>query len=812
MTALGSDLRVSVRRLAQHPGFTATAVLVLGLGIGASAVVLGLARVVVLQPLPYGDPDRLVAVWNDEAPGETTWLSAQEVVSYGREARTLERIAAYTTTTSALTDGDEPERVTSAAVTPRLFETLGVAPLLGRTFEDADAAAGLSSPIVIGHGLWQRRFAGDAGIVGRSVQLDGRARTVVGVMPAAFRLPLDYREERPTELWTALTWNPAELGQWGNRSYIGIARLAADRTPAEATSELAVIADQWVRAGLVPDQVDGRLHRSAVPLADLVTAGVRDAMALLAAAVLAMLLLAAANVAALVMIGADARRHDMAVRAALGASRARLVRQLAVEHGVLALAGGVAGLGLAAAGIRAVLTFGPATLPRASDLALDWWALALLAGATAAAGAACGVVPALRLSRTRAASLADATRGSAARPRQRMRQALVVVQVAASVMLLLGATLLVRTLVSLQAVDLGVRTQGVLTAEVQLPAATYPAPADVVGFYRRVTDQLTELPGVRAAGAVRVLPLSRTIGDWSIRLEGRPYSPAENPNADYQAVTPGYFQAIGLRVVRGRGLTGADREDAPLVAVINETMASRYWPGQEAIGQRFMMGTDDKPWLTIVGVVGQVRHNAVVEPPRAEMYIAHAQLPGHIGSAPRGMALVVQGDGDAAALATGLRAVVRGLDARLAVGSVRTMDDLAASHLATARFTAGLLSAFAALALVLAVVGLYGAVSLVTDERAPEIGVRMALGAERGAILRLVLAEGVVLTAVGAAIGVAASALFARTIEAQLYGVSPHDPAAFVGVPVLFCAVALVASLLPARRAARLDPAVVIRR
>ena len=812
MIALGSDLRVSVRRLAQHPGFTATAVLVLGLGIGASAVVLGLARVVVLQPLPYGDPDRLVAVWNDEAPGETTWLSAQEVVSYGRETRTLERIAAYTTTTSALTDGDEPERVTSAAVTPRLFETLGVAPLLGRTFEDADAAAGSSSPIVIGHGLWQRRFAGDAGIVGRSIQLDGRARTVVGVMPAAFRLPLDYRAERPTELWTALTWNPADLGQWGNRSYIGIARLAANRTPAEATSELAVIADQWVRAGLVPDQGDGRLHRSAVPLADLVTAGVRGAMALLAAAVLAMLLLAAANVAALVMIGADARRHDMAVRAALGASRARLVRQLAVEHGVLALAGGVAGLGLAAAGIRAVLTLGPATLPRASDLALDWWALALLAGATAAAGAACGVVPVLRLSRTQAASLADATRGSAARPRQRVRQVLVVVQVAASVMLLLGATLLVRTLVSLQAVDLGLRTQGVLTAEVQLPAATYPAPADVVGFYRRVTDQLAELPGVRAAGAVRVLPLSRTIGDWSIRLEGRPYSPAENPNADYQAVTPGYFQAMGLRVVRGRGLTGADREDAPLVAVINETMASRYWPGQEAIGQRFMMGTDDKPWLTIVGVVGQVRHNAVVEPPRAEMYIAHAQLPGHIGSAPRGMALVVQGDGDAAALASGLRAVVRGLDARLAVGSVRTMDDLAASHLATARFTAGLLSAFAALALILAVVGLYGAVSLVTDERAPEIGVRMALGAERGAILRLVLAEGVVLTAVGAAIGVAASALFARTIEAQLYGVSPHDPAAFVGVPVLFCAVALVASLLPARRAARLDPVVVIRR
>ena len=290
-----------------------------------------------------------------------------------------------------------------------------------------------------------------------------------------------------------------------------------------------------------------------------------------------------------------------------------------------------------------------------------------------------------------------------------------------------------------------------LTAEVQLPAGTYPTPADVVRFYRTITEQLAALPGVDAAGAVRVLPLSRTIGDWSIKLEGRPYSPAENPNADFQAVTPGYFDALGLRVRRGRGLTAADREDALPVAVINETMAARYWPGQEAIGQRFIMGTDDKPWLTVVGVVGQVRHNAIVEEPRAEMYIAHAQLPAHIGSAPRGMALVVKTRGDAAALVPELRAAVRALDPQLALGNVRTMDDLAATHVANARFTALMLGAFAALAALLALVGLYGAVSLVTDERAPEIGVRLALGAERGSILRLVLGEGVALAVGGGA-------------------------------------------------------------
>ena len=542
-----------------------------------------------------------------------------------------------------------------------------------------------------------------------------------------------------------------------------------------------------------------------MPLADLVTGGVRGAMALLAAAVLPMLLLAAANVAGLVMIGADARRHDMAVRAALGASRARLVRQLAVEHGVLALAGGVAGArpgrrrrprgggvrpGDPAAGIgpRARLVGAGACSPRA-----------------AVAGAVCGVVPVLRLSRASAASLADATRGSAARPRQRVRQALVVVQVAASVMLLLGATLLVRTLVSLQAVDLGVRTQGVLTAEVQLPAATYPAPADVVGFYRRVTDQLAELPGVRAAGAVRVLPLSRTIGDWSIRLEGRPYSPAENPNADYQAVTPGYFQAIGLRWSAAAASPAADREDAPLVAVINETMASRYWPGQEAIGQRFMMGTDDKPWLTIVGVVGQVRHNAVVEPPRAEMYIAHAQLPGHIGSAPRGMALVVR-HGDAAAAATGLRAVVRGLDAA-ARGRQRAHDGrsgrVAPGHRSLHR----------------------GAAQRLCRPCAhPRRGrsLRRGVARHRRARPRDRRADGAGRRtwrdpAAGAGRGRGAHGRrrgdWGRRLgpvrahhRAQLYGVSPHDPAAFVGVPVLFSSVALVASLMPARRAARLDP------
>ena len=459
-------------------------------------------------------------------------------------------MAAYATTTGSLTEGGEPERVASAAVTPGLFETLGVPALVGRTFTAADVAVGAAGPVVLGHGLWQRRFGGDPGVVGRAVQLDGRARPVVGVMPAAFQLPLDYRGDRPTELWTVLAWDAAKLGQWGNRSYIGVARLAAGRTAAEATSELAVIAGRWVQAGFVVDQGDGGLQRSAVPVADLVTGSVRGAMALLVAAVLLMLLLASANVAGLVMIGADARRQDMAVRAALGASRGRLVRQLAVEHGVLAMAGGLAGVGIAAAGVRAVVAFRPGEpaagwRPRAR---CERWSPSSPSRRRGRRGLrrccrCCGSrAPAPRVSPTLPAA---APRG----PRQRVRQALVVMQVTASVMLLLGATLLARTLVALQRVDLGFAPSTCSPPRCSCrPPPIRPLPTSCAS-----TGRVDRTAGRRCLAWTPPAPSAcclsaARIGDWSIKLEGRPYSPAENPNADFQAVTPGYFQALGLRV------------------------------------------------------------------------------------------------------------------------------------------------------------------------------------------------------------------------------------------------------------------------
>jgi putative ABC transport system permease protein len=345
----------------------------------------------------------------------------------------------------------------------------------------------------------------------------------------------------------------------------------------------------------------------------------------------------------------------------------------------------------------------------------------------------------------------------------------------------------------------------------QVPATDYPQPADVVRFYRALDERIAQIPGVRAAGAVRVLPLSRSIGDWSIKIEGRPYVPEENPNADFQAVTPGYFEAMGLGLARGRFLTAADREDAPAVAVINETMAARYWPGEDALGRQFMMGTDDKPWLTIVGIVKTVRHNAVVEAPRAEMYVAHAQLPAHIRSAPRGMTLTIKTNGDPLAVAGAVRAAVRGLDRNLPVSDIRAMDAVAAAALSQPRFVTFLLGLFAAMALTLAAIGIYGTISLLVAERTQEMGIRLALGAERTSILTLILGQGLWLTAAGLAVGLAGAVLLARTLAGLVYGVGTLDPLTFAAVPALLCAVALLACLVPALRAASVDPITTLR-
>jgi putative ABC transport system permease protein len=571
-----------------------------------------------------------------------------------------------------------------------------------------------------------------------------------------------------------------------------------------------------VKAGYVrarPDGSLGALARRVIPAQEFVTGGMRSALLILFGSVGFVLLIACANVANLQLARADVRRREVAVRAALGADRAQIVRQLLTESVMLAIAGAAAGIAVAWAGLQIVTTLRPANLPRIDETALDPSVLGFTALLAIVTGILFGLIPALQLSRPDVTGvLKDGGRsGTAGRSRQLARSALVVLQLASSVVLALAAGLLIRSLIELNRIDLGFNPGNVLTAQLQVPSTTYPQPADVVRFHRQVTERVAQIPGVRAAGSVRVLPLARPIGDWSIKIEGRPYIAEENPNGDYQAVTPGYFEAMQLKLIRGRLLTGADREGTQPVVVINETMAGRYWPGEDAIGRQFHMGTDDKPWLTIVGIVGNVRHNAVVEEPRAEMYLAHAQLPEHIGGAPRGMTLVVKTDGQPLAVAGAVREAVRAIDRNLPISDIRTMDAVAASALAQPRFVTFLLALFAATALTLAAIGIYGTISLLVSERTQEMGIRLALGADRPTILKLVLGQGMVLTAIGLAAGLVGAVILTRTLSGLVYGVGTLDPVTFVAVPAILSVIALLACAVPARRAASVDPITTLR-
>ena len=816
MTGFTRNLRHAARLLLKSPGFAIAAVVTLALGIGANTAIFSLIKTVMLQPLPYDHSEQLVMVWNAANRGEATWLSDRELLSYREDARSFSALAAYIETDANVTGGQDPERVRAAAVTANVFATLGVSPLLGRGFAVGEDSPGAQPTVILGHALWQRRFGGAPDIVGRTLQISGRPRMVIGVMPDSVRLPVDYRAARPTELWFPLVIDPANLGQWGSRSNFVFGRLASGVEPAAATSELEVIARRWISAGFVKDHGDGTLFRTAIPVQEFVTGDVRRPLLVLLGAVGVVLLVACANVVNLLLARADARRREVAVRTALGASRGDLVRQLLTESLLLSSIGGLAGLALARGAIQVLATLRPAGLPRVEEVAIDPVALAFTAGLAIATGLLFGLIPAVQLSRQGVtAVLNESGRGGAqGKVRHVVRRGLVVAQLAFSVILVVGAGLLLRTLVALNQIDLGFNPNRVLTAQLQLTTTDYPSDADVIGFYRQVTERLESVPGVTSAGAVRMLPLSRTIGDWSITIEGRPLaSPGENPNADYQSATPGYFKTMGTTLLKGRLLTTADREESPPVVVINDTMAERYWPGQDAIGKRFQMGGigTTRPPMTIVGIVRTSRHNAVVEEPRAEMYLPHAQLPQSVGGPGRGLAIVVKTEQDPLTAITPLREIVRSIDPNLPLADVRSMEDITARALAAPRFAAWLLGLFAALALTLAAIGTYATISLLVAERAQEIGIRIALGAERSTILRWVLGEGLTLAAAGIAFGVIGALLVSRALETLLYGVQPLDLLTFTMVPIVLVVVAALASLTPARRAASMDPATALR-
>ncbi|MBC7791499.1 MAG: ABC transporter permease [Anaerolineae bacterium] len=804
-----TDLSHSLRHLARSPRFTSITVLTLALGIGVNTAIFSITKAVLLRPLPYKDPARVVMIWGEGEKGETTWLSASEVKSYQQETESFEHLAAYTSGTANLTGGSEPERVIAPFVTPNLFQTLGVGALHGRVFLPDDAGAE-ANVVLLAHGLWQRRFGSDKGIIGQTIPVSGRSLTVIGVLPPSFRLPLDFQEERPAELWRPMSLDQPDLAGWGNRGLVAVGRLRKGVDPARASSALWTAEERWLDEGLVSNR-DG-LRRKAVPVNDLVLGDIRQVLLVLVGAVNVILLIACANVANLMLARMDERQREIAIRKALGASRRRLIQQLLTESVLVSLMGGALGIAFAYGGIRLLVTLHPPGVPRLHEIGLDSSVFLFTLVLAVATGVLFGLAPALQVSRTDLLrSLKEGGRAGTSRAQLRFRDSLVIGQVAMSVMLLIGAMLLVRSFAELQRIDLGFNKRDAMTFRLQLPQSSYPQPLDVIAFYRSLLQRIEELPGVRSVGATRLLPLSGTIGDWSITIEGRDVISGENPNADWQVVTPGYFESMGLSLVRGRFITEADNESGPLSAVINESLAQRYWRGADPLGKRFHLGTANQPWITVVGIVRQVRHNAVVESPRGEMYIPHTQFEAAGGSTARGMTVVVRTTGNPLAIFEQVRAAARGLDPNLPVSDVRTLQRVADDSLSQPRFTTTLLGLFAGLALTLATIGIYGVVSLLVTRQRKEIGIRVALGARKRTILQMVLRRGMLLAAAGLGLGLVGAIWVTHALSALLYGVPRFDPLTFATVPAILAAVTLFASLIPAVRAAGVDPSIALR-
>ena len=812
LAAFWTEMQRGARALRKAPGFAAAAIATLALGIGADSATFSVVNAVLLRPLPYSHPESRVMIWSRWNAFEKTWLSEAEVLDYRRLVPSLKQVAAWSSGQANLTGDGEPVRVGVASITANTFSTLGASLFLGRAFEPSEELQGAGNVAIISHALWQSRFGGDPGALGATLVMDGVPRQIVGIAAPEFRLPTDFGEDaaEPTSVWVPLSMNTTTPAR-GNHGLYGAGELRPGATAKAASGELDALLRNLTREGLYPAAMG--MSAFAVPLEDEILGGVRPALMLSIGAVSLLLLIACANVANLLLARAEVRQREIAVRAALGAGRSHLLRQLAAESLVLALPASLLGLGVAQIGIKAIVAADVAGIPRAASATLDARVLAFTAVTTLVTTFVFGLAPALRaLSLNLTETLRDGG-GSASigSSRKRLRSLLVVGELALSVVLLTGASLLLRSLWALQRVELGFEPRGVLTARVALPRSSYETPEQVVALYRQVVERARSLPGVTSAGVIRMLPLGAQIGDWGLTIEGHPMPPGQGAKGDWQVASDGALEALGERLLRGRPIAVTDTTDSDQVALINETMARTYWPGEDPIGQRFRMGSEGRPWLSVVGIVRDVRHNGISAPVKEKFYRPHAQFHRSSGNPARNMTLVIRTATDPLALAAPLRAAIRELDPTLPLAAIRPMTDVVAAALATPRLAGGLLACFAGLALVLSCVGIYGVLSYLISQRAQEIGIRMAIGADSGRVLRLVLRDGLMLSLAGIGLGTLAAAALVRLAASLLHEVRPHDPATFALVPALLLAVAFVASYLPARRASRVDPLVALR-
>ena len=804
MTTFSQDLWYAWRALWKRPGFALVAIATLALGIGANTAIFSVVQGIVLEPLPYPASERLVTVWeNHEARGgpASEWTGRANFVDWRVHNRVLDGLAVYSGWGPALTGDGVPEILAGEIVSFEYLSVLGVAPAIGRDFFAEEETPGGERVVVLGADLWKRRFGADPGIVGAGLTLNGEPATVVGVLPAGFRSPFN----PGAEIWTVLTIEPG-VGDRGNYYLRTLGRLRPGIDLDAAGADFARVARLVAEAH--PDEY-ADVGATVTPLLDTIVGRGRPALLALMGAVGLVLLIACANVANLLLARATAREQEMAIRASLGAGRGRLVRQLLTESTVLALIGGGLGLLLGSWGTALLKTLAPSAAPRLDQVGLNLEVLLFTLTLALLTGVLFGLVPALQASRSDlAGTLRDGTR-NAGGGSNLLRGFLVIAEVALALTLLVGAGLLIRSFWLLTRVDPGFRPQQVMTANLALPRASYDTDEKTAAFYDRLTDRLAERPELAASGAVSVLPMAPGgDSDVTITIEGRPpLAFADQLAAWYRQTTPGYFDAMGMRIVRGRGFSPRDRADSMPVVLVNETLARDFFPGEDPVGQRLKQGGPDSPdpWRTIVGIVGDVRYRGLGEETVDEIYLPQSQLPS------RRMAVVLRPRSDAADPLAVLRAEVEALDPDLPVFAPATMASLVADSVALPRFTTWLLMAFAALALTLAAIGIYGVLTYAVSQRTREIGVRMALGAERRHVVRLVVSRGLGLTLAGVGLGWLAAFAVSRFLEQLLFGVRPTDPGTFAVTAAVLLAVAALACWLPARRAARVDPVVSLR-
>ncbi|HTM16553.1 MAG TPA: ABC transporter permease [Terracidiphilus sp.] len=803
MSVLLQDLRFAVRQMAKRPGFTAIILLTMALGIGANAAIFSLLDAVLLRPLPYNKPEGLIKVWTRftgiGAPNDQNWVSAPEFRDLQQLNHSFSDLAAMSGGSFNLGIKGSPQRVVGAAVTPNLFSMLGVQPQYGRNFLPEEAQPGRDHEVILSHAIWRRVFAANPGIVGTTIRIDGTPYSVVGIMPDGFAYPSE------AEIWGPLAFAPDDLSEnsRGGHGLEVLGRIKPGLSLAQVQSDMDRVAHTMIEQHASYPYNKFNFGIILHPLLEETVGDVKPSLIVLMAAVGLVLLIACANIANLMLTRSTERQQEMETRLALGATGSRLAGQLITESIALALSGGLIGLAITPLILRGLVSLAAKTLPRAVHTSIDLRALALTAAVSILTGVLFGLAPALQASRKRNFDVLKSGRNTEGKRPKRLRGMLVICETAFSLLLVAGAGLLIRSFAQILKVDPGFRPDGVLTMRISLPDATYSKPEQIRAFYSGLLDRVQRIPGVQDAGAVTGLPLSgqggsgtTTIDTQSVPLENR------TPEADLRTATPGYFKAMSIPLVRGRYFEPRDTDGTPNVAIVDESLAETYWPGQDPIGKRVHFGDlqSKSPWRTIVGVVRHVHNRTLEARSRVELYVPEDQVPFN------GMTLAIRTSGNPMNLVPTIQREVASIDPDLPIYRVRTMNEVMGESLQRRRLALTLLAGFAGLALLLAAIGIYGVTSYGVAQRKTEIGVRMALGANRSQVLGLIMRSGMTTIAIGLILGVVLSLALTRLMSGLLFSVHASDPLALAGAAFVLVLAALVAIFIPARRATKVNP------